>query len=256
MFKKIITGILCVAMVLSFAACNKQTETSTAESSSGSSAASSNSNSVADNTQNIDPEEILNFTEPQEGEEIAVFDIKDYGQIKIKLFEAQCPKGVENFKSLIESGYYDGITFHRVINHFMIQSGDPTGSGSGGESKWGKGFTQEISSNLRHFAGAVSYATATDKLNGSQFFIVTGDEIDSSHFDSLKKQYGKDYPDTAKERYYEKGGYPYLDGDYEVFGQVIEGLDICFEIAKVETVKDKPVKDVVISSAKLEKYKS
>jgi cyclophilin family peptidyl-prolyl cis-trans isomerase len=196
---------------------------------------------------------VINFTEPVEGEKIAVFDIEGYGKIKIKLFPEQCPKGVENFEYLINEGYYDGVTFHRVIKDFMIQGGDPTGTGSGGESKWGKGFEQEINSSLRHFAGALSYATASDKLNKSQFFIVTGlTDIDDSYFNSLQGT----YPDSVKELYSEKGGYPFLDGDYEVFGQVFEGLDICFEIAETETdSSDKPKKDVVISSAVIEEYK-
>jgi len=267
MLRKIISGILCMAIVFSVTACGKSDEqpASSQSSDSVSDSIADESSEAADDSQSDDEnsnaddsqsDEILNFTEPVEGEEIAVFDIEGYGQIKIKLFPEQCPKGVENFESLINDGYYDGITFHRVIKDFMIQGGDPTGTGSGGESTWGKGFRQEINNSLRHFSGAVSYATAADKLNGSQFFIVTGlTNIDENHFNSLSSAYGKTYSDDVKKLYEEKGGYPFLDGDYEVFGQVIEGLDICFKIAEVQTdSSDKPVEDVVINYAKIEQY--
>lgn len=261
MIKKIIAGILCASLLFSFSACG--TDTGNSSNSVALGEDSSSIMSQADNSSKADEkaeqsDAVLNFTEPVEGEQIAVFDIEGYGQIKIKLFPEQCPKGVENFEFLINSGYYDGITFHRIIKDFMIQGGDPTGTGSGGESKWRKGFEQEINSGLRHFSGAVSYATASDKLNGSQFFIVTGmTNIDEDHFTSLLQQYNKEYPDSVKELYYEKGGYPFLDGDYEVFGQVIEGLDICFEISNIATdASDKPTEDVVINYAKLEEYKA
>ena len=287
MLRKIISGILCMAIVFSVTACGTSEEQTSSSQSSDSQASSAaddsqsadnensetddgqsadNENSETDDSQSADNEssetddsqsdEVLNFTEPVEGEEIAVFDIEGYGQIKIKLFPEQCPKGVENFESLISDGYYDGITFHRVIKDFMIQGGDPTGTGSGGESKWGKGFKQEINDSLRHFSGAVSYATAADKLNGSQFFIVTGlTNIDENHFESLSSAYGKTYSEDIKKLYEEKGGYPFLDGDYEVFGQVFEGLDICFKIAEVQTdSSDKPTEDVVINYAKIEQY--
>lgn len=272
MLRKIISGILCMAIVFSVTACGTSEEQPSSSQSSDSQTLSSVddnsqiSSSADDSSQASDDEstkaddsqsdEVLNFTEPVEGEEIAVFDIEGYGQIKIKLFPEQCPKGVENFESLISDGYYDGITFHRVIKDFMIQGGDPTGTGSGGESKWGKGFKQEINNSLRHFSGAVSYATAADKLNGSQFFIVTGlTNIDENHFESLSSAYGKTYSEDIKKLYEEKGGYPFLDGDYEVFGQVFEGLDICFKIAEVQTdSSDKPTEDVVINYAKIEQY--
>lgn len=198
----------------------------------------------------LDDVDILNYTAPVQNEEIAVISIKDYGDIKIKLFPEQCPKGVENFKRLItEKNYYDGVAFHRIINGFMIQSGDPTGTGAGGESIWNEGFSQEISSGLRHFSGAVSYATADDKLNGSQFFIVTG-QI-GFDFSEIAGQ-GYYFPANVAKTYNEKGGYPSLDGKYEVFGQVFEGMDICFKIAEVPTDEnDRPVQDIIIEKAEI-----
>ncbi len=260
MYKKILSVALCLSMALSFTACGEK-ETTGDEVGLGQStiAVENNTTEAVETTvQATNSGEIINFTAPVEGEQIAVFDIKDYGQIKIKLFPEQCPKGVENFTELIKQGYYDGITFHRIIKDFMIQGGDPTGTGGGGESIWGKGFEQEIYDGLKHFSGAVSYATASDKLNGSQFFIVTGFEsVPEQHFENLGQQYGKSYSADAKKMYAEKGGYPFLDGDYEVFGQVFEGLDVAIKISEVATGQsNKPVEDVVINYAKLEEYKA
>ena len=116
---------------------------------------------------------MLNFEAVKAGDVVATMKTT-MGQIKIKLFPSVAPKAVENFVTHAKEGYYNGVTFHRVIEEFMIQGGDPLGNGTGGESIWGKGFAQEINDSLRHFSGALSYATAADKLNGSQFFIVTG----------------------------------------------------------------------------------
>lgn len=111
------------------------------------------------------------FEKPQAGEDIAVLNTNK-GTIKIRLFPEAAPKAVENFKSLIQDKYYDGIIFHRVINNFMIQGGDPTGSGMGGNSKWEKPFEDEFDVNFRNFRGALSMANSGPNTNGSQFFIV------------------------------------------------------------------------------------
>jgi len=221
----------------------------------------SESDSDTEQTRTIaDNVEILNFTQPEIGEEIVVISVKDYGDIKIKLFEDECPKGVENFKRLIsEKNYYDDVIFHRVIEGFVIQAGDPTGTGSGGESIWGEGFEREFNDGLRHFAGAVAYATnSVDFLNKSQFYIVcqnTGDEFNTSYFNMIEDSYGVSFPNNIRETYQEYGGTPFLDGSYEVFGQVFEGMDIVLEIAKAETDdSDKPYDDIIIESATIQEY--
>lgn len=207
--------------------------------------------------ENVD---ILNFKQPEIGEEIAVIKIKDYGTIKIKLFEDECPKGVENFKRLIsEKNYYNDVIFHRVIKNFVIQAGDPNGNGTGGESIWGDGFEREFNAGLRHFVGAVAYATnSVDHLNKSQFYIVcqnNGLEYNESYFNMTQDTYGIIFPNNVREKYQEVGGTPYLDGSYEVFGQVFEGLDLVMDISKIETDNnDKPYDDIVIESATIEKY--
>ena len=94
------------------------------------------------------------------------------GDITVVLYPEQAPQAVENFLTLAEEGYYDGISFHRVINNFMIQGGDPTATGSGGESKWGHDFEDEFYDGLHNFRGALSMANAGINTNGSQFFIV------------------------------------------------------------------------------------
>lgn len=150
------------------------------------------------------------------------------GSIKMKLFPEQAPKAVENFLTHAKEGYYDGTTFHRVMEDFMIQGGDPKGDGTGGESIWGEGFETEPSKQLYNIRGAVSMARSTDpKSNGSQFFIVQNTQDMS---DGLAIQY---YPEKIIEAY-KKGGYPSLDGEYTVFGQVVEGMDVVDKIAKSE----------------------
>ncbi|BAO06819.1 peptidylprolyl isomerase [Enterococcus mundtii] len=163
------------------------------------------------------------------------------GTIKIKLFPELAPKAVENFMTHAKDGYYDGVTFHRVIQDFMIQGGDPEGNGTGGESIWGEGFETEISNQLYNIRGALSMARTQDpNSNGSQFFIVQNS--DDMH-DGLLKD---DYPQAIIDAY-KNGGYPSLDGEYTVFGQVVEGMDVVDAIATVETdSSDKPKEDVKI----------
>ncbi|MGX7328662.1 peptidylprolyl isomerase [Enterococcus bulliens] len=170
------------------------------------------------------------------------------GAIKIKLFPKIAPKAVENFVTHAKEGYYNGVTFHRIIEDFMIQSGDPKGDGTGGESIWGKGFAAEISNQLYHLNGALSMASSSAPNSlGSQFFIVQNHEDKS---DGLAIQY---YPQKIIDAY-KNGGDPQLDGKYAVFGQVIEGMNVVDKIAKQEVTtsdtgeQSKPVNPVKITS--------
>lgn len=210
--------------------------------------------------------------EPEKGEEIAVLTTNK-GVIKIKLCTEEAPKAVENFKGLVNEGYYDGLTFHRVINDFMIQGGDPNGDGTGGESIWGGKFEDEYNGDMYHFRGALAYANSGMDTNGSQFYIVQSPTVQDGYFeyvDEVVKQYGDseilydsnsgkivrtNYSDKAKEEYNSLGGTPYLDFGYTVFGQVIEGMDVVDAIAAVETDEnDKPTEDIVIEKAEIVKY--
>ncbi|MDP4180014.1 MAG: peptidylprolyl isomerase [Bacillota bacterium] len=175
----------------------------------------------------------------------------NFGDIKIKLFYEDAPLAVENFVKLSQKGYYDNLIFHRVINNFMIQGGDPEGTGMGGESIWGKPFKDEFSSKLFNIRGALSMANSGPNTNGSQFFIVQNPSIDDQ-----TKEYCKSLGLDQKiiESYSKAGGAPWLDGKYSVFGQVYEGLEVVDKIATVNVGKnDKPLEDVKILS--VETYK-
>jgi cyclophilin family peptidyl-prolyl cis-trans isomerase len=147
------------------------------------------------------------------------------GTIEIELFPELAPQTVENFARLAESGYYNSITFHRVISDFMIQGGDPTGTGRGGESIWGKSFKDEIAPQLIFDKpGVLAMANAGPNTNGSQFFITVA---------------------PAK----------WLNGKHTIFGQVIAGMDVVDSISKTATnrLNDKPLKDVVMENVTIVK---
>ena len=152
---------------------------------------------------------------------ILVATIKtNMGDIEIKLFEKLTPKTVENFVGLAKKGYYNGVIFHRVIDKFMIQGGDPTGTGRGGQSIWGK----IVPSLVFDKPGYLAMANAGPNTNGSQFFITVVPT-------------------------------PWLNGHHTIFGEVIGGMDVVYAISKVKTSKpgDKPLKDVVINDVIIEK---
>lgn len=168
------------------------------------------------------------------------------GSVKIKLFPEQAPKTVENFVTHAKNGYYNGIIFHRVIKNFMIQGGDPTGTGMGGESIWGGSFEDEFSPELLNIRGALSMANAGPGTNGSQFFIVQAKQVETS---ILKQMEVRGWSKEEVEFYKKNGGTPWLDGKHTVFGQVVEGMDIVDAIANVEVgFQDKPKEDVKIES--------
>jgi len=168
------------------------------------------------------------------------------GALKIKLFPEYAPKTVENFLGHAKSGYYNDIIFHRVIQDFMIQGGDPTGTGMGGESIWGNSFEDEFSDQVFNLRGALSMANAGPNTNGSQFFIVQMKHLPS---DMLRQLQGAGFPEEIIEAYAKNGGTPWLDHKHTVFGHVIEGMDIIDKIAEVEKdFRDKPLEDVKIES--------
>lgn len=190
---------------------------------------------------------MLNFRECKAGDQIAVMKT-NMGELEILLFPEVAPKAVENFTSLAKQGYYDGIIFHRVIKDFMIQGGDPTGTGMGGESTWGKPFEDEFSDEARNFCGALSMANAGPNTNGSQFFIVQAgpEAMDERIFAMLKRQ-GKSFSEDVAEKYMEVGGTPWLDGAHTVFGQVIKGMDVVDKIGNLHVDhSDKPYEEVKI----------
>lgn len=170
------------------------------------------------------------------------------GDIKLQLFPDQAPKTVKNFVELAKQGYYKGVIFHRVIPDFMIQGGDPTGTGAGGESIYGQAFEDEFSEELFNFKGALSMANAGPNTNGSQFFIVTNENVPADMVGQMK---AAGYPDEVIARYQE-GGTPWLDFHHTVFGQVIEDMDVAQKISQVKRdFRDRPEEDVVIEDVEI-----
>lgn len=145
------------------------------------------------------------------------------GTIKLRLMPEVAPKACENFESLVAKGYYDGIIFHRVIAGFMLQCGDPTGTGMGGQSIWGKPFEDECVKEVKFDKkGLLAMANSGPRTNGSQFFITTEPT-------------------------------PWLHMKHTIFGEVVEGYDVVQKIEKTETSRDdKPVKPQAIIKASVE----
>lgn len=175
------------------------------------------------------------------------------GTIKVMFFPDAAPQAVENFTTHSENGYYDGIIFHRVIPDFMIQCGDPTGTGMGGESIWGHSFRDEFSVDYHNIRGALCMANAGPGTNGSQFFIVQASDCNPGFLDQMK-QIPDSFPADCVADYENFGGTPWLDFRHTVFGQVYEGMDVVDKIASVERDQnDKPLNPISIVSVKVNK---
>ncbi|MBQ3242190.1 MAG: peptidylprolyl isomerase [Oscillospiraceae bacterium] len=203
-------------------------------------------------------EPLLQESPVEKGETIAVMETSK-GTIKLRFFPEQAPLAVENFLTLAEEGYYDGITFHRILGDFMIQSGDPTGTGSGGKSIYtdvvgNRGyFEDEFSDELFNFRGALSMANSGTDSNGSQFFIVqTPNLVDGQKAAMQQKKVNK----AAIKKYEAEGGTPWLDGKHTVFGQVIEGMDVVDAIAATPSDPDTgtPYEEVKLISVTVTTY--
>ncbi len=194
---------------------------------------------------------------PKQGEEIAIIKT-NHGDIKIRLFPEVAPKTVENFVTHAKNGYYDGVIFHRVIKDFMIQGGDPTGTGMGGESIWGSPFEDEFNPEYHNLRGALSMANSGPNTNGSQFFIVQAKQIDPSLMEQMTSigeegGFSKDVVNSYKKL----GGTPWLDFSHTVFGQVFEGMDVVDKIAEqeVDPKDNKPVEEIKIDTIEIVEYK-
>ena len=201
---------------------------------------------------------LLQETPVEKGETIAVMETS-MGTIKLRFFPEQAPLAVENFLTLAEEGYYNGLTFHRVLNDFMIQTGDPTGTGSGGKSIYtdvvgNRGyFEDEFSDELFNFRGALSMANSGSDSNGSQFFIVQTPNLREGQKEGMQE---KKVNRAAIKKYEAEGGTPWLDNKHTVFGHVIEGMDVVDAIAKVpaDPESGKPYEDVLLISVTVTTY--
>ena len=277
---------LLLAVLLTLAAC-------------GGSAADTKAAHVLDNQDPLVPMDQLSpvknsqklgyqLEEPAKGEEIAVMTMKTGEVIKIRFFPDEAPKAVYNFKLHAIQGYYDGLTFHRVMENFMIQGGSPDGTGTDGVSVWDQDFEDEFASNLVNIDGSLSMANRGPTTNGSQFFInCTNTPVQSSlwsqyeqAFEEFQEVYkeNKEYIDSNpslktldmdkvnddyKKLYEAQGGNVHLDGAYStngtghtVFGQVFEGMDSVYALSQAETDpnNDKPLEDMVIEKVEIVVY--
>lgn len=189
---------------------------------------------------------------PEKGDTVAVMTT-NRGTIRIRLFPELVPQTVQNFVTHAENGYYDGLIFHRVIRDFMIQGGDPTGTGRGGESIWGRPFPDEFDGSLHNLNGALSMANAGPNTNGSQFFIVQASSADPALIEQMEEIGAPMFPPQTIADYKAVGGTPWLDFKHSVFGQVYEGMDVVNAIAGTRVdMLDKPFDDVVIEHIEIQ----
>lgn len=230
---------------------------------------------------------------PEKGEQIVIMHTS-MGDISIRLFPEGAPKTVKNFVTHAENGYYNGLKFHRVIEDFMIQGGDPKGDGTGGESIYGDKFEDEFDTKLVNIRGSLAMANAGENTNGSQFFInqAKGEDFEANitKIKNIYEQYKSSLPniknwkeyytgqlasgsspviidpdyltDELIDLYSKQGGNLSLDGAWResgghtVFGQVFEGMDVVDKIAAVQVDgSSKPLTDVTIKTMEVTTYK-
>ena len=284
-------GLLAAVMLLSLAGCGNKTTAGDGNSAT----VDGNGTDLASNgvgTVYADKEYGFQTEKPAEGETVAIMHTS-MGDIAIRFFPEAAPKAVENFLTHAKNGYYDGLTFHRIIDDFMIQGGDPEGTGTGGESIWGKSFEDEFDKKLMNLRGSLSMANSGVNTNGSQFFInqakpdgKTAAELKKTYdYDTIIQSYCTQYgmtaaaveaalkqqggispdsrlvPDEVWEVYAQNGGNIHLDGAWResgghtVFGQVYAGMDVVDAIAGVEVDSNsKPLKSVTIDSIEVTTY--
>ncbi len=193
---------------------------------------------------------------PEKGEQVATIKVRDFGDIKVKFFPEVAPKAVENFVTHAKEGYYDNTVFHRIMEEFMIQGGDPEGTGYGGESIWGQGFGTELDYSLVPYRGSLCMAMSSlPNSIGSQFFIT------QAHYsESMYNYFKSGYPVGLMNQFKKYGGYLSLYMNYTVFGQVYEGMDVVDAIAAVEKTtstsgeKSVPLTDVIVDTIEVGTY--
>ncbi|MBT8191187.1 MAG: peptidylprolyl isomerase [Saprospiraceae bacterium] len=177
----------------------------------------------------------------------------EYGNMKVVLYDST-PIHRDNFIKLAGEGFYDDLLFHRVIRGFMIQGGDPESKDAPPSKRLGAGgpgYTLDAEIGAYHFKGTLAAARQGDQVNpqkkssGSQFYIVHGGPVAAAQLEMFSKQKGIAYTEEEKQKYLTSGGTPFLDKEYTVFGEVVEGMEVIDKIAEVQTQPgDRPVKDV------------
>jgi cyclophilin family peptidyl-prolyl cis-trans isomerase len=188
----------------------------------------------------------------------------DMGNIEVQLY-AGTPKHRDNFVKLVKEGFYSGTLFHRVINTFMIQAGDPDSKGAKSGIVLGNGgpgynVPAELEADYYHTKGALAAARMPDQVNpkkessGSQFYIVQGSKVTDQLLDKIESMYGFKYTDAQRELYKKVGGTPHLDKNYTIFGQVISGMEVVEKIAAVRTdANNRPGEDIKIKKMRIKK---
>jgi peptidyl-prolyl cis-trans isomerase B (cyclophilin B) len=198
------------------------------------------------------------FAEPVKGDTVAEIVIRDYGSIYVRFFDEAAPKAVENFTTHAKNGYYDGLTFHRILEDFMIQGGDPKGDGSGGESIWGENFKDEFSADLQPYRGALCMANSGPDTNGSQFFLVQASKTYTEEIlNQIEEKYDINFDTKARAIYGEVGGTPWLYKLHTVFGQIYDGYEVLDAVAKVEKTDEEngiPATEVIIEKINIFEY--
>ncbi|NUM51991.1 MAG: peptidylprolyl isomerase [Flavobacteriales bacterium] len=178
------------------------------------------------------------------------------GNITVKLYN-ETPLHRDNFLKLVEDTFYNGCIFHRIINQFMIQGGDPDSKSPKPNQVLGNGgpgytIAAEIVPKLFHKKGVLAAARLGDNVNpdkessGSQFYIVQGKKFSSADLDMLETRMGTKFSTEQRDAYTNTGGTPHLDGNYTVFGEVVEGLEVVDKIAQVQThpANNRPLQDI------------
>lgn len=198
----------------------------------------------------------LQLCAPQEGDPIAIFDTT-LGEIRAVLYPNYAPMAVANFTGLAKSGYYNGVSFHRVVYGFVVQGGDGTGKGTGGASIWNNNpYPLELTDKLHHYSGALCAARSEEDTVSSlsQFYFVQSlpNKLEKELADQLTAA-GIDQ--QVIDTYNSAGGLPYLDYTDTVFGQIYEGLDVVDTIALCETDEnERPLEDIIINSVTISTY--
>lgn len=197
---------------------------------------------------------LVSQAQQKEQETVVVIET-NYGTMKAKLYN-DTPLHRDNFIKLVNEGWYNGSPFHRVINSFMIQGGQNA------DGRLDPGYTvpAEFKENHFHKKGALCAARKGDQVNpkkassGSQFYIVQGQVFDDKKLELYEERLGKIFSASQRQAYKTVGGTPHLDGEYTVFGEVIEGLEVVDKIAAVKTgYMDVPVEPVTITKITIEK---
>ncbi|NNE30102.1 MAG: peptidylprolyl isomerase [Saprospiraceae bacterium] len=180
----------------------------------------------------------------------------EMGDIRIVLYDST-PRHKDNFVKLVKEGFYDGLLFHRVMKGFMIQGGDPqsrTAAPGTSLGNGGPGYTIPHEIGAPHFRGAMAAARTPDNVNpdkessGSQFYLVDGRKTTDAELNRFESMKGIKYNDVQRQLYLEKGGTPQLDGDYTVFGEVVEGMDVVDAIASAQKDRaNRPLKDITMT---------